>query len=93
MSEFLGIGIKTLDDGGFQFCQTGFIRKVLEATVMEHCNELPTSTKVEAPLGKYANDSEDNIDWPNSYASVIGMMLYLESNTRPDISFAVHQCA
>ena len=25
VSEFLGIDIKTLDDGGFQFCQTGLI--------------------------------------------------------------------
>ena len=32
-------------------------------------------------------------DWPNSYASVIGMMLYLVSNTRPDTSFDDHQCA
>ena len=31
VSEFLGIDIKTLDNGGFQFCQTGLIRKVLEA--------------------------------------------------------------
>ena len=46
MSEFLDIDIKTLDDGGFQFCQTGLIRKVLESTGMEHCNGLPTPTKV-----------------------------------------------
>ena len=51
MSEFLGIDIKTLNDGGFHFFQTGLIRKVLEATGMEHCNGLPTPTKVEAPLG------------------------------------------
>ena len=89
MSEFLGIYIKTLDDGGSQFCQTVLIRKVLEATGMEHCNGLPTLTKVEAPLGTNINGSEDKRDWPNSYASVIGMMLYLASNTRPDISFAV----
>ena len=93
MSELLGIDIKTLDNGGFQFCQTGLIRKVLEATGMEHCNGLPTPTKVYAPLGTYVNGSEAKRDWPNSYASVIGMMLYLASNTRPDISFAVNQCA
>ena len=93
VSEFLGIDIKTLDDGGFQFCQTGFIRKVLEATWMENFNGLPTPTKVEALLGIDANGSEAKRDWPNSYASVIGMMLYLEPNTIPDISFAVHQCA
>ena len=54
---------------------------------------LPTPTKVEASLGTDVNGSEAKRDWPNSYASVIGMMLYLASNTRPDISFAVHQCA
>ena len=34
VSEFLGIDINTLDNGGFQFCQTGLIRKVLEASGM-----------------------------------------------------------
>ena len=60
---------------------------------MEDCNGLPTPTKVEAPLGTDVNVSEAKRDWPNTYASVIGMMLYLASNKRPDISFAVHQCA
>ena len=60
---------------------------------MEHSNGFPTPTKVEAPLVTDLNGSEAKRDWPNSYASVIGMMLYLASNTRPDISFAVHQCA
>ena len=50
---------------------------------MDYCNGLPTPTKVEAPLGINANGSEDKRDWPNSYASVIGMTLYLESNTIP----------
>ena len=57
---------------------------------MEDFNGLPTPTKVEAPLGTDINGSEDKRDWPNSYASFIGMMLYLASNTRPDISFDVH---
>ena len=59
---------------------------------MEHCNGLPRPTKVEAPLVIYAKGSEAKGYWTNSYASVIGMMFYLASNTRPDISFAVHQC-
>ena len=46
MSGFLGIDDKTLDNGGFQFCQTGLIRKVLEATEMELSNGFPTPTKV-----------------------------------------------
>ena len=87
------IDIKTLDDGVFQFCQTGLVQKVLEATGMDHCNGFPTPTKVDAPLGSDANVSEAKRDWPKSYASVIGMMFYLESNTRTDISFAVKQCS
>ena len=82
MSEFLGIYIKTLYNGGFQFGQTGLILKFLEDTWMDNCNGFLTPTKVEAPLGTYANGSEANRDWPKSYASVIVMMLYLESNTR-----------
>ena len=80
VSGFLCIDIKTLDHGGFMFCSTGLIYKVLEATGMEHCNGLPTPTNVEAPLVTDANGFEAKRDWPNLYASVIGMMLYLASN-------------
>ena len=65
VSDFLGIDIKTLDNGGFQFCQTGLIRKVLEDTGMEHSNGLPTPTNVEAPLGIEATGSEAKRYWPN----------------------------
>ena len=82
-----------MDYGGFQFFQTGLIRKVLEATGMDNCNGFPTLTNIEAPLGTDANGSEAKRDWPNSDASVIGIMLYLASNTRTYISFPVHQCA
>ena len=77
MSELLSIDIKTLDDGVFQYCQTGLIHKFLEATWMEHCNGFPTPTKAEAPLGTDVNGSESKRDWSKSYASGIGIMLYL----------------
>ena len=83
MYELLGIDIKTLDDGGFQFYQNGLIRKVLEAIGVEHCNGLPTPTKFEAPLSTYKNGSEAKRYWPNLYASVIGMILYMASNKIP----------
>ena len=77
MYEFLGIDIKTLDDGRYQFFQAGFILKVLESTGMDYCNEFPTPTKDEAPLGTDDNGSEAKRDCTNSSSSVIGMMLYL----------------
>ena len=93
MYELLGIDINTLDDGRFKFCQNGLIYKASEVTGMDHFNGFPTQTKVEANLGRDENCYEAKRDWPNSYASVIGMMLYLVSNTRPDKSFSVHQWA
>ena len=68
LSELLSIYIKTLDDGRFQFCQTGLINKVLKATGMDHCNFLPTPANIEAPLGTDAKGSEDKIYWPKSYS-------------------------
>ena len=45
--------------------QTALIHIVLGITGIEHCNGLLIPTKVEAPLGTYANISESNIDWTN----------------------------
>ena len=75
--EFLFIDVKTLDYGRFKFCQTGLICKFLGVTWMEHCNWLPTTTNIEAPLVTDVNVSESKRYWNNSYDSVIGMMLYL----------------
>ena len=54
---------------------------------------MPQPWWVLATLGMDVNGSEAKRDWPNSYDSVIGIMLYLASNKRPDIYFAFHQCA
>ena len=73
MSEFLGIDIKKLDDGGFKYLKTGLIHKVLEATGMETCNGLLTPTKIDAPLETDVDGSEAKRDWPNSYTYVKGI--------------------
>jgi hypothetical protein len=43
------------------------------------------------PLSKDEHGDPQKEDW--SYSSVIGMLLYLSSNSRPDIAFAVNQAA
>ena len=45
---------------------------------MGRFNGLPTYTRVEAPSVTYEHGIKDKINCPNSYASIIGMMLYLE---------------
>ena len=55
----------------------------MEATVSQYFNKFPKPTNVEVPLGTYDNGPEAKIYWLNSEAS----------NTRPNISFAFHNCA
>ena len=72
--------------------QTGLIHKVLEDTWMYHCNGFPTHTMVRKNIGKDDNSPKSKRYCTNSYASIIGMMLYFESNKRPYIYFNFHQC-
>jgi hypothetical protein len=53
-----------------------------------HKKVTPTSGK---PLEQDECGEECIEKW--DYASVVGMLMYLSSNSRPDIAFAVHQCA
>jgi len=57
---------------------------------MQECNAKPTPAST-TPLGTNANGQRCQQSW--DYASVIGMLMYLTSNSRPDIQSAVHQCA
>ena len=70
--------------------QSGLIKKVIEASGMELCraNKTPTS---QTALGSVPEGSPIKETW--KYSSEIGMLLYLSTNSRPDIAFAVSQVA
>ncbi|MGH7955130.1 MAG: reverse transcriptase domain-containing protein [Gloeomargaritales cyanobacterium] len=90
VTAYLGIEINKKEDGRIEMTQPGLIKKILEATMMMDCNtrETPALT---SPLHKDEHGSPRVESW--SYASIIGMMMFLQANTRSDISYAVHQCA
>ena len=90
VSAYLGIDFERLNNGQIKLKQYGLIDKVLKATGLQDCNPDKTPAS-QTPLGK-DQDGEDYAEqW--SYASVVGMLLYLASNSRPEIAYAVHQCA
>ena len=74
----------------FNLTQPGLINCILEATGMEDCrpNAVPAAPK---PLGTDPEGEPMQEKW--NYWSVVGMLLYLSTNTRPDIALAVSQVA
>jgi hypothetical protein len=88
-SEFLGIKLDKRDDGSVELTQKGLIDKIVTATGLEDSNPnwIPQS---QTPLGSDPDGLPMEESW--GYPSIIGMMLYLSTNTRPDIAYAV-SCA
>jgi hypothetical protein len=87
--EFLGIQYATKPNGDVELTQQGLIKKILSTTGLEDCN--PNRIPATEPLSKDPVGMPMTESW--SYPSVIGMLLYLSTNTRPDIAFAVSQAA
>jgi hypothetical protein len=90
VAGFLGVHIDRLPDGTIKLTQKGLIKRIIETLNIGHLPEKRTPAK----LGVLATDP--NGDPPNgtfNYASVIGMLGYLQANSRLDISLAVAQCS
>jgi Reverse transcriptase (RNA-dependent DNA polymerase) len=91
LSSFLGIDV-TRDDaaGTFTLKQPGLTARIIAALGLADANPNFVPALPDA-LGSDLDGPPMTETW--DYRSVIGMLLYLSNNSRPDIAFAVHQCA
>ena len=76
-----------------QMTQDGLINKILKTSDREYFKSIPITTDMVAPLRTDSLGKEYKLYYECKYASVIGILVYGASNSRPDISFVVHQCA
>jgi Reverse transcriptase (RNA-dependent DNA polymerase). len=88
--EFLGIKYPTNDGGNIQLSQEGLIKKILETTGLADCKPNKTPGRKE-PLGLDPDGLPMKESW--SYPSLVGMLLYLSTNCRPDICYYVSPVA
>ena len=88
--KFLGIMFEKQDDGAIACSQPGLIKKILDATNMHDC-KINSTPCTQIALGLDPEGAPMKETW--NYASVVGMLLYLSTNTRTDITFAVSQVA
>ena len=92
LEDFLGVNITKRSDGSFELKQPHLVDQILEDLKMTaNVKGKPTP----APSSKILTHQEDSEQFDRSfhYRSVIGKLNYLEKSTRPDISYATHQCA
>ena len=87
--SYLGVEVKR-EASNLYLTQTGLIDDVLASTGLTASAPTPTPSTI-VPLGPDEDGEPIQETW--SYPSVIGKLNYLANNTRPDIAFAVHQCA
>jgi hypothetical protein len=89
---FLGVKMTKTEDGYIEMRQTGLIDRIVEALGLDSKMATPKYTPAEAtPLTR--DEDGEPPQGAFSYASVVGMLLYLSGHSRPDIAYAVNCCA
>jgi hypothetical protein len=91
VSTYLGIDISKTDQGHLMLRQPGLIGKVITTCGLENESNEHKTPADKILYSTSPNDTPRELQW--SYRQVIGMLNYIAATTRPDISFAVHQCA
>ena len=98
IDKFLGIELKHNKDGSFEMTQPHLTDRIIKLLGLEkEDNRWKTSANSRLTpseqiiLHRDSEGAERKWDW--NYRTAVGMLTYLQGNTRPDISVHVHQCA
>jgi hypothetical protein len=87
---YLGVDIHH-QGGKTTLLQVGLTKRIITVLGLDSKYSTPVDTPAEtAAVARDIDDKEAS--GSINYASVVGMLLYL-GHSRPDISFATHQCA
>jgi transposase InsO family protein len=93
IEDFLGINIDRKPDGTFVLTQKRLIESILKDLGLNRSNAIPKSTPTASSKILSKHPSSPAFDGHFHYRSAIGKLNYLEKSSRPDIAYAVHQCA
>lgn len=88
VKQYLGLEVTKSTDGFYAICQSKYIRSVIADFGLEKAKD--SSIPMRVDYGSTDNSGDDGLLLSNSqYQKLIGCLLFLSVNTRPDISAAV----
>lgn len=86
VSHFLGIAVTRGDDGIYTINQGTFIQKIAE----EYCLDGTKKSSIPMDVGYYKHSTNSEYLPDNTkYHSLVGSLLYISTNTRPDIAASI----
>lgn len=93
VEDFLGVKIdRDADSGTVNFTQPHLIDSIIsDLGLSENSTHRQIPALVSQVLHSHPDSEPHSAEW--KYCSVIGKLNYLAKSTRPDIEYAVHQCA
>jgi hypothetical protein len=92
MEDFLGVNIAYQEDNSFTLSQPHQIKSIISNLGLTTESKSKPNPAVKDLILQECRESPPHCESWN-YQSVIGKLNYLERCSRPDISYAVHQCA
>jgi hypothetical protein len=90
-TEFLGVALDKAPAGSIHIHQSGLIDKIIVTSKLQDANPNWTPASPAAVGSDKDGIAYDHAPW--QYSSIVGMLVYLTTNTRPYIGYAVSQVA
>ena len=92
ITDYLGINFDKDEEGNLVMTQPHLINQIIDEVKVKRGEKTRSTPALSTKLLKRCSD-EPSVECPFDYRKVIGKLNYLEKSSRPDIAYAVHQCA
>jgi hypothetical protein len=93
INDFLGVNIQYKKDGSIHLTQPQLINSIIKELHLDTGNTKTKSTPAATSKILLRHLNSEAFDGHFDYRRIVGKLNYLEKSSRPDIAYAVHQCA